>query len=98
MKSFLTFTLAAGVAITTTSVAHAQSPTMGRFKIDQDSVSKQVPAAQGARTGLFLDRAALTRELNKLRLDVDLVNGDELETSYVNVAPRKKSTVVWTGG
>jgi hypothetical protein len=65
MKGFLTFTLAAGVAITTTSVAHAASSSKGAMNVTKAPATAQAPMGIGA-LGITFDRTTLTRELDRL--------------------------------
>ena len=96
MKSFLTFTLAAGVAITTTSIAQAQSTThKGNASVSKEGISKQLPRPATAPS-LVLDRAAMNRELSALRLEFETFeNDDNIDAA---TAPRRKSVVGWIGG
>lgn len=78
MKSFLTFTLAAGVAITTTSVVQAAGVAKGAPNTDRTaSTQSQAPMSVGTLSGLVLDRSALNRELNRLSTLLQTVDGDE---------------------
>ena len=95
MKGFLTFTLAAGVAITTTSVAQAAGVGKGAMNADRiASTQTQAPANSGALGGFALDRAALNRELNRLTdLLAPVDEGDE--TGATNTSTQRKA-MVWT--
>jgi hypothetical protein len=64
MKGFLTFTLAAGVAISTTSVTQAAG-VKGAVNASKAPTSVQAPMSIGGM-GLSLDRMALSRELDRL--------------------------------
>lgn len=77
MKGFLTFTLAAGVAITTTSVSAA-----GAISKQAASASKAPQSTSAPSTlsglGLALDRMSLRRELDRLNsLLSPISEGDE---------------------
>lgn len=97
MKSFLTFTLAAGVAITSTSIAQAQNSShKANAAASKEGTSKQVGGVVLAPAGLFLDRAALNRELGALTVEFEpFESGDD---NLATTAPKKKSQVIWTGG
>ena len=100
MKGFLTFTLAAGVAITTTAVAQAVGVGKGAMNLDKTTSSQtQGPMSVGAMGGLSLDRAALNRELN--RLTALLQPDDELLTDRDGTTAmpvkRKGGSGEWTG-
>ena len=78
MKGFLTFTLAAGVAITTTSIAQAAGVGKGPMNADRTaSMQTQAPMSIGAMGGLTLDRMALNRELTRLSELFAPMDGDE---------------------
>ena len=65
MKGFLTFTLAAGVAMTTTSVVQAAGVAKGAANASKAPAAVQAPMSLGGM-GLTLDRMSLTRELDRL--------------------------------
>lgn len=65
MKNFLTFTLAAGVAITSAQVVHAAGVT----RVSADRLIKaqaQMPASPSATSAAKFDNAALNRELARI--------------------------------
>ena len=96
MKGFLTFTLAAGVAITTTSIAHAAGVGKGSLKVDRSVSSQtQAPMSIVAMGGLTLDRAALNRELNRLSDLLEPTDADEAAAS-VNGPVQSKSGGIWS--
>jgi hypothetical protein len=95
MKSFLTFTLAAGVAVTASSIAHGEGTSKARAATGEStSISKQAPATIGTMSGLFLDRTALNRELSKLQEDIEL--GDTLDEATTPVRSTRKAAGIWT--
>lgn len=95
MKGFVTFTLAAGVAITSTSIAHAEGIAKGRLSVTNPGAAlNQGPATTGLLNGLVLDRAALNRELAKLQPDTDLT--DEMDDGQAPVKATAKTSSVWT--
>ncbi len=94
MKGFLTFTLAAGVAITTGSVAQAAGVTKGAASLSKAPVAVQAPMGLGSM-GLALDRVSLTRELE--RLNQMLNPSDDFEgNSTTNSPVPSKVTGMWT--
>ena len=96
MKGFLTFTLAAGVAITTTSIAQAAGVGKGAMNADRTASTQiQAPMSVGAMGGLVFDRTALNRELNRLSALLEPMNGDE-ESGAANVPVIRKSGTAWT--
>ena len=96
MKGFLTFTLAAGVAITTTSIAQAAGVGKGAMNADRTASTQiQAPMSVGAMGGLVFDRTALNRELNRLSALLEPMNGDE-ESGAANVPVITKSGTAWT--
>jgi len=96
MKGFLTFTLAAGVAITTTSVAQAAGVGKGAMNADRTaSAQSQGPMSLGAMSGFTLDRAALSRELNRLATLLEPATGDEGNDTS-NAPVKSKSLGEWT--
>jgi hypothetical protein len=97
MKGFLTFTLAAGVAITSTSIAQAAGVAKGAMNADiTASTQIQAPMGFGAMGGLVFDRTALNRELTRLNELLAPVDGDE-EGGVANETVQRKSVGVWTG-
>jgi hypothetical protein len=96
MKGFLTFTLAAGVAITTTSVVQAAGVGKGAMNADRTaSTQTQAPMSIGSMRGLMLDRTALNRELSRLSTLLEPMVGDE-ESETANAAVKRKSSGIWT--
>jgi hypothetical protein len=96
MKGFLTFTLAAGVAITTTSIAQAAGVGKGAMNADRTVLTQtQAPMSVGAMGGLILDRTALNRELSRLSELLAPVDGNE-DGGSANVPVERKTTGVWT--
>ena len=97
MKGFLTFTLAAGVAITSTSIA--QTAGVGKGAMNADSTAStqiQAPMSVGAMGGLVFDRTALNRELNRLSALLEPMDGDG-EGGSADGTVQRKSVGVWTG-
>ncbi len=97
MKGFLTFTLAAGVAITTTSIAQAAG--VGKAALNADRVAStrtQAPMSIGALGGLTLDRVALNRELDRLTELIDPMN-TEVDADIAAMPVQRKSAGAWTG-
>ena len=94
MKGFLTFTLAAGVAITTTTVVQAAGVGKGAMNADRTPSSQtQAPMSVGSMNGLTLDRSALNRELSRLN---DLfVPTDGADDEGASGAAKRKS-MVWS--
>jgi hypothetical protein len=96
MKGFLTFTLAAGVAITTTSIAQAAGVGKGVLNADRTvSSQSQAPMGIGALGGLTLDRAALNRELDRLNALLEPMDGD-VEGAAASVPVQRKTIGTWT--
>lgn len=94
MKGFLTFTLAAGVAITTTSVAQAAGVGKGAMNASQTtSTQTQAPMSAGALAGFSLDRSSLLRELTRLN---ELMAPVDLEADANSSVQRKTSVGTWT--
>ena len=94
MKGILTFTLAAGVAISTTTVVHGAGLTKGVANVSKAPASAQAPQSITG-LGMALDRQLLHRELSRLtellvpeQLD-EVVEGTTMPTT-VKTAP------VWT--
>ena len=76
MKGFLTFTLAAGVAITTTSIAQAEGVTKGPATAAPMTFS--APGGALGSLGLVLDRTSLVREIERLGAQIpDQMNEGE---------------------
>ncbi len=96
MKGFLTFTLAAGVAITTTSIAQAEGVGKGAMNANRTaSAQTQAPMSVGGMAGLALDRSALNRELSRLRdLLEPLDTQDDSESEGIPV--QRKAIGTWT--
>ena len=95
MKGFLTFTLAAGVAIATTSIAQAAS--VGRVAMNAErtaTTQRQAPMSIGAMSKLTLDRPALNRELSRLSALLEPVN-EEQEVGTADDEGQKQ-VGVWT--
>ena len=93
MKGFLTFTLAAGVAITTTSVVQAAGLGKGAMNVERTSTSQtQAPMSVGTMNGLQLDRSALNRELSRLS---ELLAPAGSEEEGANAATQRKN-YIWT--
>ena len=94
MKGFLTFTLAAGVAISATSIAQAEGVVKGAASANRTSSIAQSPMGV-AGLGLTLDRVALNRELS--RLNELLLAGDaDSVTSNSTPSVQEKSVPIWT--
>ena len=97
MKGFLTFTLAAGVAITTTSIAQAAGVGKGALNADRAvSAQFQAPMSIGALGAFTLDRAALNRELDRLNSLLEPMDGDA-EGAAATMPVQRKSAGAWTG-
>lgn len=97
MKGFLTFTLAAGVAITTTSVVQAAGVGKGALNGDRSASSNtSAPMSVGAMAGLTLDRTALNRELGRLRTLLEPLVSDEEGESANTPVQTKTSVGAWT--
>ena len=93
MKNFLTFTLAAGVAITSTTVVHGAG--LSKPIVDAErTVSRQSPAATANVGTGALDRASFNRELVRLSDLLIGQNSDDLVTEEVAVG--RKSTGMYT--
>ncbi len=96
MKSVLTFTLAAGVAISTASVAYAEGA--GRERASNAGAkapaASLAPASAGVLSGFVLDRIALNRELSKL--EDDLSPEDTTDDGIAPVKSTTKSVGTWT--
>lgn len=94
MKGFLTFTLVAGVAISTSSIVQAAGVAKGTANISKAPAVTQGASSIGAM-GLTLDRSALSRELNRLNELLAPVDGTS-ETDSSDATVRAKSGVVWS--
>ena len=95
MKSFVTFTLAAGVALTTASVAKAAGVTRGaQTKVDRTTNVASVPASVGI-TALSFDRTAFNRDLSRISEILQPGTDDDLLLSEGSTVGRK-SFGVWT--
>ncbi len=92
MKGFLTFTLAAGVALTTSSVSQAAGPGKGAMNVNKTPSMSQSPVGIGG-FGVTLDRTTLTRELDRLNqlLAAPDVGSEEL----TNTPVQEKGNAVW---
>jgi len=98
MKGFLTFTLAAGVAITTTSIAQAAGVGKGAMNAGRSTATQtQAPMSIGAMGGFSLDRAALNRELNRLSVLLEPEYLNEESGSENQPVDRKMSVGGWAG-
>ena len=92
MKGFLTFTLAAGVAITSTSVS-------ARGNLTKVAVSPNAPQtastpASLSGLGLALDRSSMIRELDRLN---ELLSPTEADQEMAPMpATQKTGGVNWT--
>jgi len=93
MKGILTFTLAAGVAISTTTVVYGAGLAKGSANVSKSPVSAQAPQSITG-LGMALDRQLLNRELNRLTDLMAPAQSDEVVegtmTTTVKTAP------VWT--
>ena len=97
MKGFLTFTLAAGVAITTTSIAQAAGIGKGPMNADRTASSQtQAPMSIGTMGGLTLDRMALNRELSRLSTLLEPMVGDQEDGSSDAPVQRKLTSTGWS--
>jgi len=93
MKGILTFTLAAGVAITTTTIAHAAGSAKPIPNATKAPVTTPATSPFSA-IGLTLDRHTLTRELDRLN---ELINFQEQGDETTGSVPEMvKSNPVWT--
>lgn len=96
MKGFLTFTLAAGVAITTSSIAQAEGVGKGAMNANRTaSTQTQAPMSVGAMAGLALDRSALNRELSRLRDLLEPLDTQE-DSGSENIPVQRKAIGTWT--
>ena len=93
MKGFLTFTLAAGVAITTTSIAQAAGVVKGPANASRAPATAPAPMGIGAM-GISLDRTSLARELDRLNAMLNQDDDLNLPTGQEDRVPSKMSN--WT--
>ena len=96
MKSLLTFTLAAGVAITTTSIVQAAGTPKGMAKVERSSaIQSSAPQYLGTVGGLAIDRSVMNRELSRLSelIQPNLVDD---EVSAGGTAVGKKLGGLWS--
>jgi hypothetical protein len=92
MKNFVTFTLAAGVALTSASLVQAAGPS--RTTVKADRATTVVPSSIGSNAATF-DRASFNRELTRLSdLLQPTIGLDSLLEDGVAVG--KKSGTVWS--
>ena len=93
MKGFLTFTLAAGVALTTSSVSQAAGPGKGAMNVSKTPSVSQSPVGIGG-LGVTSDRATLTRELDRINqlLAAPDVGAEEL----TNTPVQQKGGGLWS--
>ena len=75
MKNFLSFTLAAGVAITTTSLVHAASVPKAATNSQMSVSTRVAPATIGGMA--ILDRLSINRELARISDLLSSPIGDE---------------------
>ena len=93
MKGFLTFTLAAGVAITTTSVAHAAGTGNAKGGLNVSKAPAVAQASMGiSGLGLTFDRTSLTRELDRLN-QLLATNDDDGEAT--DAPAQQKAVGAW---
>ena len=93
MKGFLTFTLAAGVAITTSSVAQAAGTGKGAMNVSKAPAMAQAPMGIGA-LGASFDRTTLIRELD--RLNQILAPTESGEDGTTNTPLPQKGGGLWS--
>ena len=93
MKNLLSFTLAAGVAITTTSVAYGAGVQRAATNTQKNVSTRIAPA--GVSSSAILDRTSLNRELTRIS---DLLSpvSDELGFGGDSVAVTKKVSPSFT--
>ena len=95
MKNFLTFTLAAGVAITSTTIVHAAGVAKtGSAAKTSSSASRQAPAGTANAGAVYLDRNSFNRELTRLSDLLTGPNSDDLMSEEGVVG--RKSTGAYT--
>ena len=92
MKNFVTFTLAAGVALTSASVVQAAGPARTVVKVDR--ATAVAPSSVGSSAATF-DRVSFNRELTRIsELLQPTMGPDSLLEEGVSVG--KKSGTVWS--
>ena len=90
MKNLLSFTLAAGVALTTTTVAHGAG--VSKTVAGQTGASaRQVPAAVSTLAGSTFDRAVVSRELARISELLNPMTGDDYGLTEETTVSRKVS-------
>jgi hypothetical protein len=93
MKSFLTFTLAAGVALTTTSIAQAGTANgKAALNVSKTPSTAQAPLGIGG-LGVTFDRMTLLRELD--RLNQELLPTEEFDEP-ADAPVRHKGSGAWS--
>ena len=95
MKGFLTFTLAAGVAITTTSVAQAAGSAKGAMNVSKAPAMAQAPMGVGG-FGASFDRTTLTRELDRLNQLLTPSDGGDEESTTNSPTQQKLGGTNWS--
>ena len=95
MKGFLTFTLAAGVAISTTTVVQAAGITKGAASANKAPATAQGPMTVGSMS-IGIDRFALSRELNRLNQMLAPQEGIEGIGEEADSPVTAKTAGVWT--
>jgi len=93
MKGFLTFTLAAGVAISTSTVVQAAGVGRVSTNFSKAPATAQSPLSVGSLS-IGLDRIALTRELN--RLNEMLSPQDGIDSEAGTDASVKTKAGIWS--
>ena len=94
MKNFLSFTLAAGVAITTSTVAHAAGVPKAATSGPKAVSTKVAPIGVGAAA--IIDRSSLNRELTRISELLSSPVGDEFGLADDSVAVGKKVSPSFT--
>ena len=92
MKNFVTFTLAAGVALTSASVVQAAGPARTAVKADRSTTS--VPSSVGSSVVAF-DRASFNRDLTRIADLLQPTTGSDSLLEDTAAVP-KKSGMVWS--
>ena len=93
MKNFVTFTLAAGVALTSASVVQAAGP--ARTDVKADRATTVAPSSVGSSSAVTFDRLSFNRELTRIADMLQPAIGlDSLVEESVSVG--KKSGTVWS--